>query len=151
MGRKTIADQPWSGSYGSCNNLRVDVDGYGFILAHSDHSIKVINRKTNAATFSVEYNHSLQKKNEVGVYKEIENDTIPVQPDNGDFNVDGNSEKSSSDLSYKTTRESDYQGEEGGEYRLAAYTGLRPVTAGYDGSVDSQDTEEFYYFRVEAG
>ena len=135
----------------SCHDLSVSVDGWGFIIARSSHSIKVINRKTTAANFSVEYSHSLQKKNEVGEYREIEHDTIPVPPDNGDFNVDGNSNKSSSDLGYNTTRVTDYQGEEGGEYRLVAYTGLRPNTADYDGTVSSQDIEETHYFKVEAG
>ena len=127
------------------------MDGWGFIIARSSHSIKAINRKTTAANFSVEYSHSLQKKNEVGEYKEIEHDTIPVPPDNGDFNVAGNSSESSSDLAYNRTRATDYQSEEGGEYRLVAYTGLRPNTAGYDETVSSQDTEETHYFKVEAG
>ena len=135
----------------SCHDLSVSVDGWSFIIACSSHSIKVINRKTTAANFSVEYSHSLQKKNEVGEYKEIEHDTIPVPPDNGDFNVDGNSSESSSDLAYNRTRTTDYQSEEGGEYRLVAYTGLRPNTAGYDGTVSSQDTQEIVYFRVEVG
>ena len=78
--------------------LSVSIDSNNHINTYSTHNMLVNNQEGQVANFSIEYSHVLEQKNEVGNYEEEDNNTVPVPPDNGDFNVNGDSSYDHNDL-----------------------------------------------------
>ena len=125
----------WDGSFCTVQIGDVVYGGGGIVITRSTHSFEINNHRNVDDQFTFEYKHSIQEKAPGGTFREIENNTVPQQPDNGDFTVPGNGGSvTSAQLpglknkpGWHGNRTADFFRKPDHEYKLVCYTEMSPV------------------------